>query len=177
MIYYYIFLFILLVIYFLFAYELKLKVSISFSHLSVKVFFIPIIYLKGSRYKKFLKKLIPENKEKMKEEIDISSLITLVHFDYLNIIIKKNVVDYLAYSFLIAGFDILNNMLIYYIKENIKEYNFKIEENEKNNIDIDSKFHFNLGIILLNLFIINRRYKNVQKANKWNASFFFRIFI
>ena len=53
-----------------------------------------------------------------------------------------------------------------HLKENIKEYNFKIEENEKNNIDIDSKFHFNLGIILLNLFIINRRYKNVQKANK-----------
>ena len=126
MVYYFIFLFIIFIIYFLFAYDLKVRIKFDFSSLVVKVFFIPIICLKGNRYKRLLKKLIPRNKNQMMKEIDTTALISLVHFHKLRIDVYQNVNDYLFYVFLQESLISINYMLSNLIKDYVENYFFKI---------------------------------------------------
>ena len=102
----------------------------------------------------------------MKKEIDLSSLITLIHFKYLDIKVKKNINDYVNYIYLVQSLNIINKMIVGLLVKYIENYHFDIKPDEKNNVIIKAKFHFNIGIILINLFIINRRYKHVQSTNK-----------
>lgn len=165
MVYYYIFLSLLFIVYLLFAYELNLKIDISLDHLKVKLFFIPVFYVKGKKYRKFLKKLIPKDQVQVEKEFDISSLITLIHFKYLNIKIRKSIQDYVNYIYMVESISILNHMFCSLISNYVENYHFEMEPSEKNQLNLKAKFHFNIGIIILNLLIINRRYKNAQKAD------------
>ena len=165
MLYYIIFIVVLFLIYFLFAYDLKVRLIFDFNSLKLKVFFIPLIILKGDKYKKFLKRLIPRNRNEVMQEIDTTLLVSLFHFHKLRIEVSKNVVDYLNYVFIQNVCIITNYILVNLIKENIENYHFIIKEDKTNNLKIDSMFHFNLGIILINLYLIRRRYNHVQKAD------------
>ena len=165
MIYYYIFLVILTLIYLLFAYNLKMRIIITLNSLKVKVFNITIFRIKNEKFYNFLIKMIPKNEEEMKKNIDLTSLIDLFHFDLLKIDIKKSIDDYVNYIFLINITNIVNNIFVPFIRENIKEYYFKIKESKENNLLIDLKIRFNIGIILLNLLIIYRRYSHGKKTN------------
>lgn len=166
MVYYYIFLGLLFIVYLLFAYELSLRIDVSLEHLKIYLFFIPVFSIKGKKYRKFLKKMIPKDQIQVQKEIDLSSLITLIHFKYLDINVKKNINDYVNYIYLVQSLNIINKMIVGLIIKYVENYHFDIKPDEKNNVIIKAKFHFNIGIILINLFIINRRYKHVQSTNK-----------
>lgn len=161
MVIYYVFLFLIFVVYILFAYDLTLRIDLDFNHIKIRMFYIPIFVKKGKKYYRFLKKMIPKNQNQLKEEVDLSSLITLIHFKKLSIEVKKNIVDYLNYIYLVESLNIINNILIPIISENVENYHFKIDSNLKNNIYINSVFSFNIGIILINYLIIKRRYRHV----------------
>lgn len=166
MIIYYAFLSILFILYFLFAYEFTLRVDISLHHLKVKAFYIPVLYLKGEKYRKFLKKLIPKDQNQMNEEIDVSSLITLVHIDFLSVEIMKNIVDYVHYIFMVQILGIVHRVFAPLLQEYVEKYRFNIHTDEQNNLRIRTKFHFNIGIILINLLLIKRRYRHVPKTHQ-----------
>lgn len=165
MVYYYVFLVILTILYLLFAYNFKTRIIITLSSLKVKIFNITIIHFKGDKFKNFLKKLIPKNEEEIKKNIDLTSLIDLFHFDLLSIDIKKSIDDYVNYIFLVNISNIVNNIFVPFIRTNIKEYHFKIQESKENDLLVDLKIKFNVGIILLNLIIIYRRYYHGKKTN------------
>ena len=105
-------------------------------------------------------------KKELEKNIDISSLITLVHFKSLNIQIKKIVNDYVSYIYFLNGVNVLNYLLVNLLSNNIENYCFNIKKSEKNNIDIDANIKFNIGLIIVNLIIIKWRYKDVKKTNK-----------
>ena len=161
MVLYYIFLLILFIVYFFFAYDLTLRLEIDFNSIKVKVFYITIFNKNGDKYYKFLQKFIPKDQNQIKEEIDMTSLITLIHIKYLSINIDKKISDYLNYAYLVQVTSILNYMFSPYIKDYVEHYKFKVDENEQNNVKVKSIFKFNVGIILINMWIIKRRYRHV----------------
>jgi hypothetical protein len=162
---YIVFISILFIIYFLFAYDLKLKVSFDFYGLKVKVFLIPIIILKKEKFHRFLNNLIPKNKTQMMKGIDTTFLLNLVHFKKLDIQIYKDIQDYFNYLLLNESLYIINTILLPLIISKIDFYHYQIQASEINNIKVNSIITFNLGIILLNLYVIKRRYKHVQKTD------------
>ena len=166
MILYFLFLSVLFVVYFLFAYEFTLRVDVSFHHVKVKAFFIPVLYLKGEKYRNFLKKLIPKDQNQMNEEIDVSSLIMLVHIDFLSVEIRKNVNDYVNYLLLVQTLEIAHHVFAPVLEAYVEKYRFKILADAQNNLRIRTKFHFNIGIILINLLLIKRRYRHVSKTDQ-----------
>lgn len=146
--------------------DIKLRVKISFENLEIYLFNVRILNLKKERYQKLIKRMIPKDKKELEKNIDISSLITLVHFKSLNIQIKKIVNDYVSYIYFLNGVNALNYLLVNLLSNNIENYCFNIKKSEKNNIDIDANIKFNIGLIIVNLIIIKWRYKDVKKTNK-----------
>lgn len=146
--------------------DIKLRVKISFENLEIYLFNVRILNLKKERYQKLIKRMIPKDKKELEKNIDISSLITLVHFKSLNIQIKKIVNDYVSYIYFLNGVNVLNYLLVNLLSNNIENYCFNIKKSEKNNIDIDANIKFNIGLIIVNLIIIKWRYKDVKKTNK-----------
>ena len=146
--------------------DIKLRVEISFENLEIYLFNVRILNLKKERYQKLIKRMIPKDKKELEKNIDISSLITLVHFKSLNIQIKKIVNDYVSYIYFLNGVNVLNYLLVNLLSNNIENYCFNIKKSEKNNIDIDANIKFNIGLIIVNLIIIKWRYKDVKKTNK-----------
>jgi ABC-type antimicrobial peptide transport system permease subunit len=75
--------------------------------------------------------------------------------------VDKKISDYLNYAYLVQVTSILNYIFYPYIKDYVEHYKFKVDENEQNNLKVKSIFKFNVGIILINMWIIKRRYRHV----------------
>lgn len=151
--------------YLLIIFDLRLKIEFSFEEFKVYIFKIRIIKIKKEKYSKYFSKLIPKSKKEVEKDLDLTTLITLVHFQYLDIMIDKNINDYANYIYLLQILSIINYSLINLLKEHIDKYCFNIKKNEKNNIVIKTKFSFNLGLMLINYIIIKWRYRKIEKTN------------
>ena len=159
MVFYFIFLGLLLILWLLFVYNLNVTIMFSLNSLEIRIFKIPFIRLKDNKFKRFIVKLIPTNKRQMKEELDLSSLFALIHYDVIEVKVKTNVTDYPSLIILNTLTEIIYYRYIDVIKNNINKYTYLVEESLINDITGVIKCNFNIGIILINYLIIKGRYK------------------
>lgn len=165
MILYFIFLFILILLWILFVYNLKIDIFISLEKLEIKIFKIKIINLTGNKYKKYLTRFIPTSKEQIQEEMDLTFLFSLIHYDVIELKICTNISDYPNLMVVNSLIYIIHEIFDEYIKSKVDKYTYIVEKEEKVNLLVSVKCNFNIGVILINYLIIKRRYKHA-KTNK-----------
>lgn len=165
MVFYFIFLGLLLVLWLLFVYNLNLTIMFSLDSLIIKIFKIPFIRLKGDKFKKFLVKFVPTSTKQMQEEIDLSNLLSLIHYDVIELKLVISVTDY-SRLVLINGFvSLIHSVLLNVIDDYVSKYTYLVEKGKDNNLEGIIKCNFNIGVILFNYLIIKGRYR-YEKTNK-----------
>ena len=165
MVFYFIFLGLLLVLWLLFVYNLNLTIMFSLDSLNIKIFKIPFIRLKGDKFKKFLVKFVPTSTKQMQEEIDLSNLLSLIHYDVIELKLVISVTDY-SRLVLINGFvSLIHSVLLNVIDDYVSKYTYLVEKGKDNNLEGIIKCNFNIGVILFNYLIIKGRYR-YEKTNK-----------
>ena len=165
MVFYFIFLGLLLVLWLLFVYNLNLTIMFSLDSLIIKIFKIPFIKLKGEKLKKFLVKFVPTSTKEMQEEIDLSNLLSLIHYDVIELKLVISVTDYSRLVLLNGLVSVIHSVLLNLIDDYVSKYTYLVEEGENNYLEGIIKCNFNIGVILFNYLIIKGRYK-YAKTNK-----------
>ena len=164
MVLYFTFLFFLIVLWILFVYNLHISISFTLNSLKIIIFKIPFIKIKDEKFKNFLVKFIPTSKSQFEEEIDLSSLFSLIHYDLIEIKINVLVNDYTKLVLMSSLVEILYYFIIDIVKDNIEKYTFLVEKSNKNDINGVIKCNFNIGVILINYLLIKRRYKHEKTS-------------
>lgn len=164
MVLYFVFLLFLLILWILFVYNLNVTIKFSLNSLIIKIFKIPFINLRNEKFKKFIVKFIPMDKSQLQEEIDLSSLFTLIHYDLVEFKIETNINDYCRFVMISSFIEIIYYFIVDQIKENIDKYTFLIEKSNRNEINGIIKCNFNIGVILINYLLIKRRYKREKTS-------------
>lgn len=164
MVIYFIFLFVLFILWILFVYNLNITIEFSLNNLIIRVFKIPFVNIKGEKFKKFIMKFIPTSKSQLQEEIDLSSLFELIHYDLIEIKFETNINDYSRVVIINSLIEIIYSFIEERIKNHIENYTFLIVKSMQNNINGIIKCNFNIGILLINYIDIKRRYRNEKTS-------------
>lgn len=165
MILYFIFLFILILLWLLFVYNLKVDIFFSLDKLEIKLFKIRIINLVGNKYKEYLTRFIPKSKEQIQEEMDLTFLLSLIHYDVVELKICTNINDFTNLMLVNSLVYILHEIFDQYINSKVDKYTYIVEKEENVNLLVSIKCNLNIGVILINYLIIKRRYRHA-KTNK-----------
>ena len=164
MVLYIIFLFFLLVLWILFVYNLHISIFFTLNSLKIIIFKIPFVKIKDEKFKNFLVKFIPTSKSQFEEEIDLSSLFSLIHYDLIEIKIYTSVNDYTKLVLINSLTEIIYYFVIDRVKDNIDRYTYLVEKSNKNDVNGVIKCNFNIGVILINYLLIKRRYKREKTS-------------
>ncbi len=164
MIFYILFLILLIILWILFVYNLNLTIFFSLNSLVIKLFKIPFIQIKGEKFKKFLIKLVPTNKKELEEEIDLSSLFALIHYDVIEIKIKLDINDYSKLIISNSLIEIIYYFFIEKLNKKVDKYTFLVEKSSENDVLGLIKCNLNIGVILFNYILIKRRYRHEKTS-------------
>lgn len=159
MIIYFVFLGLLILLWLLFVYNLNVDIAFTLNSLKIKIFKIPIINLENEKFKKFLVKFIPTSKTQIQEEIDLSLLLGLIHFDVVELKLFISCQDYARFIIINSFISVFHDYFKSIIDQKIDKYTYIIEESSINNLIGIIKCNFNIGVILINYLIIKGRYK------------------
>lgn len=159
MVLYFVFLGLLILLWLLFVYNLNVTIFFSLNSLKIEIFKLPIINLKNDKFKKFLVRFIPTSTIQVQEEIDLSSLFTLIHYDVIEVKLLINTNDYPKLIIINSFISILFNNLKNNIDKKVTKYTYQVEKSEIGDIQGVIKCNFNIGVILINYLIIKGRYK------------------
>lgn len=154
---YYLLLFILLNLLLFFVIPIYITVRVDVISLKVTVFRIPVFTLRGEKFYRFIKNKVPKNRAETKQMYNFLDLVHYVHFTKIAVIQSghsHDPIDVMIYGFL----SIINSSVP------LDKLNYTFEEGPANVI-IRGNFTCNLGIILINFFII-RRENNVETIVK-----------
>lgn len=164
MIIYFIILSILIILWLLFVYNLHISIFFSLDSLRVNIFKLPLINYKNEKYIKFLSKFIPTSTKQVQEEIDLSSLVALIHFDVIEIKVDISTYDYPRIVLINTLINIILSMYKDKLINNGTKYTYLVEKNDNSDLNGVIKCNFNIGVILINYLIIKRRYR-YEKTN------------
>ena len=164
MITYFIILFILIILWLLFVYNLHVNIFFSLISLRVIIFNLPLINYKNEKYIKFLSKFIPSSTKQVQEEIDLSSLVTLIHFDVIEIKVDISTYDYPRIVLINSLINIILSMYKDKLISKGTKYTYIVEKSDNSDLNGVIKCNFNIGVILINYLIIIRRYR-YEKTN------------
>lgn len=159
MILYFVFLVLLILLWLLFVYNLNVDISFTLNSLKIKIFKMSVINLENEKFKKFLVKFIPTSKNQIQEEIDLTSLLGLIHFNVVELKLFVSYQDYPRFILINSIISMAHNYFKSFIDQNIDRYSYIIEESAINNLIGIIKCNFNIGVILINYLIIKGRYK------------------
>ena len=165
MVLYFVILGILIILWLLFVYNLNVTILFDLYSLKIKIFKLPLINLKDEKFKKFLIRFVPTSKLQVQEEIDLTSMFNLIHYDVVELKLLINNNNYPRLVILNSLLSIIHNNLKVFIDEKITKYTYIVEESNVSNIKGVIKCNFNIGVILINYLIIKGRYK-YAKTNK-----------
>ncbi len=129
-----------------------IEVSLNERRLIVKLFKLPIFYLKENKYQYFIAKnlnrFLSESKAKHKQEAQTFNAVKILN---ARVCLDTKVNNYILHNNFLSTLNFIYPYIFFKIKNKIENFKFAYQENAQNKFDIYLKFKINLITLVLSL--------------------------